>query len=212
MINKIKRILMGIGVIGIIFGLIWLQRSCPKRQQRAGQQDYLIEEETYRRPTINIPILVPQPPVAKKLLPIPSQTIKKTIEIEVPPSEDLTKVTLIIDKEDRIFTTKDTPKDVVIKATTWKPRLFAFDFKFGYTLAFDGHNLSHCLALDYFRIHKFYFGSDIGVAMSEQEFQLKLIGLAVRYAWMQTPHTQLLLGGGYNFMFDTPYISITVKW
>lgn len=217
MINKFKKILRWFGVIFIIISIVsiailfnWLKshKNIPPKQERA------IPEKVYRPPIVKIPFVKSKQPIEDKNLPIPKKDISKSIVVDLPKKGESKseKVTLVISKKGHVYPTKDMPKNVKIRVTTWKPKVFAIDGRFGASILFDGKNLNYALSLDFFRITKVFLGCDIGFTASSYTFNLGLVGLSGRYSWMKSGHSLLLISGGYNFLNNHPYIGVTYKW
>lgn len=213
MFKKIKRILMIVGIATIIFGLLYIQKECSTEKIiEKKTQENQIPTKTYTPPIIKIPFLSPKPPLEQVKSPIPINTIKKTITVTIPPNNREYKFNIIIDKKDNIYKSKNTPKNVKVNVTVWKPKFFAYDGRLGASILFDGVNLNYGIAFDLFRIDKFYLGTDIGITPESYSFDLGLAGISIRYPGLKMANAMVLISLGYNFLNNHFYIGGTFKW
>jgi len=196
----------------VLFAAIFLFHDrCPdKPRKMIPIQETAIEEEIYRPPIIKIPFITKdRQPIKDKDLPIPKKDIAKTIEIIQPKSKE---AVVIIDKKGKIYKSKDTPKEVEIKVTTWKPRLFEVKPQVGFTGALTIYplDLYPCLSLDILRIWKLYFGGDLGVKIERGRFTDVFYGIAARY--MILPKNNIFATAGWEFKHKTIYIGLTLRF
>lgn len=218
---KIKKICIVAGVLSALFlatyFFISIQKCSDKPVQQVAKNENLITEETYRPPIVKIPFTKsPKQPIKDKDLPIPKKDVDKTIEITVPPSPKPKKIKIVIDKDGKIYKSKDTPKDIKIEVTKWRPRLIDIKPRFGYSLVYQGQAY-HCLTLDVLRIGKFYAGGEAGISMNNYDLDGYLLGLSGKYHCL----TFDFFGGakiyafaalGYNFLDKKIYAGVTLRW
>lgn len=190
-ILKIKRVCVAVGILSGLFFAIYLFvqiQKCGDSPQitQVDENEYLIQKKEYRLPVLDMKIPFvkkAKQPVADKDLPIPKKKIAKTIVVELPKGNDLnpSKVTLVIDKKGKIYRSKDTPKDVKIVVTEWKPKLINIGFSLGYTFVYKG-KFYHCLSLDVLKIGRFHAGGEGGIHIANSSHKGSwLLGLSGKY-------------------------------
>lgn len=205
----------------LIFSLIWLlgslalYRQCNKPLPEVDKNDYLLPSDTYRPPIIKLPFTKDKAPVKEKFLPIPKKDVKTTIVIKDPGS-GTGKVTIIIDKKGKIYKSTDTPEDVKIEVTHWKPKLFEIKPRFSYVLAYRDQ-VYHCLSLNVLRVGKFYLGGEVGVSMSDYDFDGYLLGVSGKYHFMTLDFAtgQKITAFavlGYDFLCKKAYVGIMLRF
>jgi len=224
-ISKVIRSgLLLILVLAVIWGVIQIQKCSKKRlyDKHTAQKVELFgnytaqntEKKTYRPPVVKTPITPDKPPVEKKKLPIHPELVKRTIEIktETPEGREI-KTTLIIDKKGNFYTIADNKTEISV--TEWKPPIAGLEFRFGYSLV-ASDKVYHCLSLDYFRVWRFYFGSEVGVGVRGNTFSDYLVGLSLKYKWWELSSQRVTflfsLVGGYDFIGSRPYVGLNLKF
>lgn len=159
---------------------------------------------TYTPPIIKIPFIKDEQPIKTNKLPIEKKQVKETIHIKLP---DGKKIDLIIDKEDRVYFPIDAPSDITAKVIKWNPPIFEFRLKPGIGVYVNTENYFFSLALDYIRLQKFYFGTDVGFSNSKK----LLVGVAIRYALLESK-PRFALTCGYDLMRNGIYLGGTLGW
>lgn len=209
MIKKIFKIIAIISVI-LLLGSIALHKKCDKPLQEPDINEYLLQSDTYRPPIVKLPFTKDKAPVKKKYLPIPKKDVKTTIIVKspVPGARD---ITLIVDKKGKIYRSKDTPEDVKIEVTHWKPALFGLQNKWGIGIIMDiPPDLSFALSWDPIRIWKLHFGLDLGIKMEDQRIQEFWLGASVKYRILK--NNNLFILAGYNGTHRVPYVGIMMRF
>jgi len=210
--NILRSGLLLILVLALIWGVIQLQKCNEPKVETPSSP--AIKKEVYRPPVVKTPITPDKPPVEKKKLPIPSELVKRTIELKTETLEGRTiNIILVEDKKSNFYTVAG--QEVKVTITEWKPKLIAPEFKFGYSLV-ASNKIYHCLSLDYIRVWRFYLGSEIGVGVKNRYFDDYLIGLSLKYKiWELSDNKNsylFSLTAGYNFLNSKPYIGINLKF
>jgi len=223
--NIMRSGLLLILVLALIWGIIYIQRCNKERsyeQYNANKAKLIgnytaqkVEKKTYRPPVVKTPITPDKPPVEKKKLPVHPKVVKRTIEVKTEtPEKKETKITLVEDKKGNIYVIDNKDK-AKITVTEWKPKIADFDFKFGYSLVYS-KGIYHCLSLDYFRIWRFYIGSEVGVGIQGKSISDYLVGLSLKFKWWELFSSKVSfrfsLVGGYDFIGSSPYIGLNLKF
>jgi hypothetical protein len=214
-VSKVFKIIAIISAV-LLLGSIVLQKRCDKPVPEVAQNEYLLPAEKYTPPLVKIPLLTKdKPPVSKANLPIPKKDVKTTIVVKnpIPGARD---ITLVIDKEGKIYKSKDTPEDAKIEVTTWKPRLFDVKPRFGYSGVYSDQ-FYHCLSLDVIRIGKFYAGGEVGISLSGSDIDGYLLGLSGKYhfatlGFVGGGRIDVLATLGWNFLDKRAYAGISIRW
>jgi len=227
-LTAISKVLRSGLLLILVIALIWMviniqkcNKKCSYKQNKAQKVELIgshtaqkVEKKTYRPPVIKTPITPDRPPVEKKKLPVHPRLVKRTVEIktETPEGQE-TKTTLVVDKKDNFYAIADNKTEISV--IEWKPPIASFDFKFGYSLVY-GNRVYHCLSLDYFRIWRFYFGSEVGVGIQEKSISDYLVGLSLKFKWWELSSSRISfrfsLVGGYNFIESSPYVGLNLKF
>lgn len=206
-----KKIFKVIAVVSVVLlvGSIALHKQCDKPLPIEPDNEFKLPVDTYRPPLVRIPFKKGvRMPVERKNLPIPIKDIDKTIEIG-------NGVVIVIDKKGKIYTTKDTPKDIPIKVTVWKQKLLAFESKWGAILAMTTEpDMYFCLSWSFFRVGGVHVGVDVGIPLEtfsggiiENNY---LLGVAGRYRILK--NNEIYLSAGYEFTHKTVYVGIMVMF
>lgn len=194
-----------------LLGSIALYRVCDEPLREPDINAYLLQSDTYRPPIIKIPFVKDKAPVSKKNLPIPKKDVRTTIVVEstVP---DARNITLIVDKKGKVYRSKDTPEDVKIRVTHWKPAFFGLQNKWGVGIIMDiPPDISFALSWDPIRIWKLHFGLDLGIRpASAHSFEDAWIGTSVKFRILSK--NNLFMLAGYNWTHDVPYIGIMMRF
>lgn len=115
--------------------LIYNKNNSSIKRAYVQKNEHQAEQYEWIKPPIHIKPIHGEKPYKKETLPIPEKEIKSIIQIEIPKNHELNHklnhVDLIIDKENRVYTTTDTPKEVKIKQTHIKSPEIGFCFKPG---------------------------------------------------------------------------------
>lgn len=199
--------IIAITSVVLLVGSVLVHQNCPKKieQPQQVENEFKLPEETFRPPLIKLPFSKTKIPIKKKVLPIPIKDIAKTIEVGK-------NVVIVIDKKGEIYTTKDTSKDIPIKVVVWKPRLMAFESRWGATLAMTVKpDMYFCLSWSFIRVGGVHFGVDVGMNTKALEGYMGdnyLLGVAGRYRILK--NNEIYLTGGYEFTHKAVYIGITV--
>ena len=204
-----KKIFKVIAVISVVLlvGSVVLHKKCGETPLPIENGDeFKLPVETYRPPIVKIPFKRYAQPIKAKNLPIPTKDVAKTITIG-------TDVVIVIDKKGKIYTTKDTPKDIPIKVTVWKRKALAFENKWGATLAMSiESDMYFCLSWSFFRVGGIHFGVDAGLNTKALEGGMGegayLLGVAGRYRILKK--NELYLSVGYEFTHKTVYLGVTI--
>ena len=199
-----------IGLVVLLLGVVLLFNYLQGIRENAESPvspSQPIPEKVYREPSIKIPFITKdKQPIPNEELPVPKKEVDKTITITLPDK----KIDLVIDKKGEVYPTKTVPSEVKISVTTWKPKLFEFGWKFGYSGVFDGQVTYHCLSLDALRLGRFSFGSEIGVGGNVNKL---LIGLSGKYQILEITQTgKISVVGGWNFIGNRAYVGVNIKW
>jgi len=208
----IKRIFKIIAVISIVLlvGSIALHKYCDKPLRQLTKNDYLLPSETYRPPIVKIPFTKEKAPVSKKNLPIPKKDVKTTIIVKNP-KPGAKDITIVLDKGGRVYRSKDTPKDVEIKVTEWKPTLLGLQSKWGVGVAMDiPPDLSFTLSWDTIRIWKLHFGLDLGIKLEDRRSTDIWLGTSVKYKILK--NNNLFAFMGYNWVNRIPYLGVSMRF
>lgn len=190
MLNKLKSISKTILIILVIIFLAWgltRLRDCGKPKPQVSPteatQDSRIERKEYT--PVSIPIIKDKPPVKQENLPIPKEQVKTTIVVKTHTPEGTgpvtADVTLVIDKQDKVYLTKDSPQEVKVTSVTWKPKVFELGHRFSYTFAYNFEGTYHCLSYNPVRIGKFYIGADLGMGTRDEVITGYMVGVSVKY-------------------------------
>ena len=212
MSNKLKKIGKIIAIISavLLLGSIILHKQCDKPLQEPTKNEHLIQPEKYTLPVFDVPFLTKKAPVKKRNLPIPKKDVRTTIVVEnpIPGARD---ITIVIDKKGKVYRSKDTPEDVEIKVTTWKPALFGLQSSWGIGIAMDiPPDLSFILSWDTIGIWKLYFGVDLGAKLTEYGLKDAWLGISVKYKILRNNNLFALVG--YNWMNKTPYVGVSLRF
>jgi len=199
----------------IIFSIIWLigsiilYKQYKKPMPEVAENEYLLPSEIYKPPLIKIPFIKDKAPVSKANLPIPRKDVKTTIVV-TSPVPDAKKITLIVDKKGKVYKSKDTPKDVEIKVTHWKPPFFGLQNKWGVGIAMDiPPDLSFILSWDTIRIWRLYFGVDLGTNFTDYGFTDFWVGTSVKYKILK--NNNLFALAGYNWIEKVLYVGVSMR-
>ena len=184
-------------VVLLVCGLSYLKR-CSDRSVKGFENEYLIETEVYRPPIIKLPFVKYKTPVPVDVLPILKEEVDTSIVVTVPPSDMSVKIGIIIDKEGRVFKTKDTPDNVIIEITKWKEPFAAPEIQFGLTLTYSQDAYAG-LSVDLLRVWKLLLGSDLRISQDRRS----MAGLHVRYK---------IITVGYDFLNGRAYIGVVLIW
>ena len=204
--KKIFKIIAVISVV-LLVGSVALHKQCDKTPLPIENgNEFKLPVETYRPPIVKIPFKRYAQPIKAKNLPISTKDVAKTITIG-------TDVVIVIDKKGKIYTTKDTPKDIPIKVTVWEPKLLAFESKWGATLAMTGNaDMYFCLSWSFFRVGGVHLGVDVGINTKALDGYTGngnyLLGIAGRYKILRK--NEIYLTAGYEFTNKTVYVGITI--
>jgi len=205
-----KKIFKVIAVISVVLlvGSVVLHKKCGETPLPIENgNEFKLPVETYRPPIVKIPFKRYAQPIKAKNLPIPTKDVAKTITIG-------TDVVIVIDKKGKIYTTKDTPKDIPIKVTVWKRKALAFENKWGATLAMSiESDMYFCLSWSFFRVGNIHVGVDAGMRtdalgsgiLGGNDF---LLGVAGRYKILKKNEIYGTLG--YEFTHKTVYLGVTI--
>lgn len=204
-----KKIFKVIAIISVVLlvGSVALQKQCNKIPLSIeNANEFKVPVETYRPPIVKIPFKSVRMPVNKRNLPIPTKDVAKTISIGK-------NVLIVIDKKGKIYTTKDTDKNIPIKVTVWKPKTLAFESKWGATLAMSiESDMYFCLSWSFLQVGGVHLGVDAGIKTEALEGTMGkdayLLGVAGRYRILR--NNEIYLSIGYEFTHKTIYVGVTV--
>ena len=203
----IKRIGIIVMIISItlLIGSVLIQRHCAKTSVVPGNP-YVIPEQTYTPPIL--PIFKNKQPVKTENLPIPKKEVARTIEIT--PTKEADKITIIEDKKGNLYVSKDT-KVEKIEVVKWKPGLFNFKYEPGLSVFLHDSRIFYALSFDVFNIReKLYFGGDAGLAWKQI-----LLGASLRFRFLPCSDTArripIYLSLGYDFFNSRAYVGLTLK-
>lgn len=210
--KKIKKIFIAIAIIAavLLVGSIILHKQCNKPLQQIDKNEYLLPSETYRPPIVKIPFTKDKVPVSKRNLPIPKKDVRTTIVVKNPVlgAED---ITIVIDKKGKIYKSKDTPGDIKIEVTEWKPALLGLQSKVGVGMVVGiPPDLSFALSWDAIRIWKLHLGLDLGVKFIDYKLTDPWVGTSVKFKILR--NNNLFALAGYNWMDKTPYVGIMMRF
>ena len=205
-------VILGLIALALV-GILYLRNCRPQRIQPTepgtNPKTYQVQAQTYTPPIVKIPFITKdKQPVKSDVLPIPPAQVDKTIKIEAPGQAP---TTIIIDKKGDVYLPKDAPADVKVSVVQWKPAFAALEFKFGTALVYSG--APHvCLSLDYFRVWRLYFGSEIGVSYKNNKVGY-LIGLSGKLRLTDpSSRVDVRVIGGWDFLGNKPYVGLGVRF
>jgi len=205
-------------IVIAIASIFVIQKCRDRTPPELRENEYLLETEVYRPPIIKLPFVKDKQPVKDKDLPIPKEEVSKSIAIEtgIPGSRP---IEIVIDKKGNVYKTKDTPEDVKITVTDWKPRPIQFDMSLGYTIALSEGKVYHCVAVDLITLYeRLSLGVDAGISPRAGSIGDYLIGIAGRYrvldlSFSKSDHAlSLSITGGYDLLHGKGYIGANASW
>jgi len=218
-IKGVAGLIISILIVAFIVNLLH-DKSDPGLIPPPQGDDHKIIEETYRPPIVSLPWQKDKAPIKEDRLPISKKRVDKVIQIEasMPGSEEIVTTEIIIDKKGGVYKATDTPGDTKIKVTQYKPKLFDFDFRLGYSCVVSDH-VYHCLSFDYLRAGRFSLGSEFGFPMKGNGLGSEyLIGLSIKYKIFGMGERSASGGVGFNavvgwnLMKDSVYGGFNIKW
>jgi hypothetical protein len=207
--KKVAKIVAIIAVVWLLSGIAIIKK-CNDSRHEPTKNGYLLPTGDYQPPIVKVPFLTKdRAPVSKKNLPIRKGDVKTTIVVKnpVPGGKD---ITIIIDKKGKVYKSKDTPEDVKIQVTEWKPALFGLQSKWGIGITMDiPPDLSVILSWDVIRAWKLHFGLDVGMTLADQATEVWL-GVSVKFKILKNNNLFMLVG--YNVTQDVPYVGVSMRF
>jgi len=217
----LSKTLLLLAVLFIIWGLIALQHWYKKRAVVApgGSEghDYKIVEKIYTPPIVKLPFTKDKQPIKDDMLPIPKESVLKTIGITVPAEKGEVKLELVVDKKGNVYKTKDFPEGVEVVVTKWQSKLIKFGITFSYSLActFKG-SFFHCLSVDVVRVGNLSLGVDAGLGVGQSYISGYLVGLSGKYKLLalSSHKTNFTLSGlfGRDFLHERFYAGLNLRF